>query len=328
MGEHSISLITTLKPFKGLARIHQINSLQSWAKFIEGAEIIVVGESEGFETILSEFKFNIKWIKEVKTSYSGAPYLDDMIKKGLENARNDSVCIINADTILLSDFVKSVSKLINIYDNNFLLTSRSFSLNINTILNFDDPEIEERLKNIVRKNYIHNDIRSLPTDFYFFHREFLSNAKIPPFIYGRGVFVRWYIYHAHCKRIPIIDATPVITAIHQMHSFDYIKDHDVQEELQKVKDPYKALMKGREFRWNLEIAGPAAYFSGADFTHILTEQGLVKINSPYHLVRYLLKKPLLPPYSKVSFPLIKALLPNRTVRSFTKRTLRRLKLFY
>jgi hypothetical protein len=113
-----------------------------------------------------------------------------------------------------------------------------------------------------------------------------------------------------------------------MHSFDYIKDHVVQEELQKVKDPYKALMKGREFRWNLEIAGPAAYFSGADFTHILTEQGLVKINSPYHLVRYLLKKPLLPPYSKISFPLIKALLPSRTVRLSTKRTLRKLKLFY
>jgi hypothetical protein len=328
MGEHPISLITTLKPFKGLARIHQINSLQSWAKFIEGAEIIVVGESEGFETILSEFKFNIKWVKEVKTSYSGAPYLDDMIKKGLENARYDFVCIINADTILLSDFVHSISKLINIYDDNFLLTSRSFPLNINTIIDFDQPEVEACLKYKARKRYIHRDITSLPTDFYFFHREFLSNAKIPPFIYGRGVFVRWYIYHAHCKRIPIIDATPVITAIHQTHSFDYIKDHDVQEELQKVQDPYKALMKGKEFRWNLEIAGPAAYFSGADFTHILTERGLVKINSLYHLVRYLLKKPLLPPYSKISFPLIKALLPSRTVRSFTKQTLRKLKLFY
>jgi hypothetical protein len=328
MGEHSISLITTLKPFKGLARIHQINSLQSWAKFIEDAEIIVVGESEGFETILSEFKFNIKWIKEVKTSYSGAPYLDDMIKKGLENARNDSVCIINADTILLSDFVNSVSNLINMYDNRFLLTSRSFPLNINTVLDFDEPEIEAHLKHYARKNYTHLDITSLPTDFYFFHRDFLSNAKIPPFIYGRGIFVRWYIYHAYCKRIPIIDGTPTITAIHQTHTFDYINDPEVQKELQKAQDPYIALMKGREFRWNLEIAGPAAYFSGGDFTHILTEHGLVKTNSPYHFVRRLIKKPLLPPYSKITFPLIKTLLPSRTVRSFTKRTLRRLKLFY
>jgi hypothetical protein len=102
----------------------------------------------------------------------------------------------------------------------------------------------------------------------------------------------------------------------------------VQKELQKGQDPYIALMKGREFRWNLEVAGPAAYFSGGDFTHILTEHGLVKINSPYHLVRHLLKKPLLPPYSKISFPLIKALLPSRSVRSLTKRTLRKLKLLY
>jgi hypothetical protein len=323
-----ISIITTLKPFRGLARIHQINALRSWGKFIEGAEIIVIGESEGFETTLNDFKFNIKWVKEVKTSYSGAPYFDDMIKKGLENARNDFMCIINADTILLSDFVNSISNLINKFDNNFLLTSRSFPLNTNTVLDFDEPEIEVCLKNNARKNYTHLDITSLPTDFYFFHRDFLSNTNIPTFVYGRGVFVRWYLYHAHCKRIPIIDGTPVITAIHQTHTFDYINDPEVQKELQSAQDPYIALIKGREFRWNLEIAGPAAYFSGGDFTHILTEHGLVKINSPHHLMRRLLKKPLLPPYSKITFPLIKTLLPSRTARSFTKRTLRKLKLFY
>jgi len=323
-----ISIITTFKPFNGLARIHQVNALQSWTKFIENPEIIVVGQSEGFESIVNEYKFNVKWIKNVRTSYTGAPYLDDMIKKALNVAENQFICIINGDIILLPDFMSAFLTVTNKYKR-FLMTSRRLDLFIDHILNFDIPETVSYIKGNARKNYsYHDDKRLLPIDLFVFNRDFLSGVKIPPFVYGRGVFVRWFIYNAYCKRVPVIDATPVLTAVHQIHSYDHIKDTVVQRVIKITTDDWKGIMAGSEFKWNVKVAGPAAYFSEGDFTHILTVHGLVKLNSTYHVIRRALKTPLLPPYSTISLPVVKILLPNKHVRSFIKRTLKRYKLFY
>lgn len=325
---HMISIITTFKPFNGLALIHQVNALQSWTKFIEKPEIIVVGQCDGFESIMNKYNFKVKWIREVKTSYTGAPYVDDMIEKGLDAAKNEFICIINGDIILLPDFMSTFLLVVNKYTR-FLMTSRRLDLKIDHILNFDVPETVSYLKENARKTYsYHNDKRLLPIDLFVFHRDFLLDVKIPPFVYGRGIFVRWFIYNAYRKRIPVIDATPVLTAVHQLHSHDYIKDTVVKKLINKTGDDWLGIMAGQEFKWNLEVAGPAAYFSEGDFTHVLTERGIVKLNTVRHITRRVLKRAFLPPYSKISFPLIKTLLPSRTVRSFTKRTLRKLKLLY
>ena len=323
-----ISFITTFKPFKGLARVHQINALRSWTKFVKDAEIIVVGKCDGFEEVIKEFHPNLKYIKEVKTSYSGAPFLDDMLNKALCQAINELICVINGDIIILSDFIKTVCRLYN-YLNDFLLTCRRIDLEVNQVLDFDNDRTELYLKNTARKiyNYL-QDKRVLPYDLFVFTRDFLKNTQIPPFVYGRGIFVRWYIYNAHCKHIPIIDATPVLTAIHQLHLYEHIKDSLVQEIIQKTSDSWLGIASGKEFEWNVNVAGCAAYFSEGDFTHILTERGLLELNSPQRVLRRFIKTPLLAPYSKISLPIIKFVLPNKTIRAIVKRILKERKLFY
>jgi len=323
-----ISFITTFKPFKGLDRIHQINALKSWSKFAKGAEIIVVGESDGFENVLNEYNFTVRWITKVRTSYSGAPYLDDMLKRGLEEAKNNYICIINGDIIILSDFTTTIDNLIKKHIR-FMLTSRRMELMIDNVLDFDNPELETYLKYSARKNYkYHLDKRLLPIDLFVFNRDFLSDVRIPPFVYGRGIFVRWFIYNAHCKRVPAIDATPVLTAIHQTHSYNHITDFHVQDVIRKSGNTYKGIMSGKEFIWNVKVAGPSAYFSEGDFTHVLTEKGLIKLSTPHFILRRFLKDPLLPPYDKFTMPLIKYLLPSKTFRSFTKKLLKKYNLFY
>jgi hypothetical protein len=323
-----ISIITTFKPFNELARIHQINALQSWTKFIENPEIIVVGQSDGFESIVSEYKFKVKWIRDVKTSYTGAPYLDDMIKKSLKVAENQFMCIINDDIILLPDFMPAFLAVTNKYKD-FLMTSRRLDLFIDRILNFDVPETVSNIKENARKNYCyHDDKRLLPIDLFVFNRDFLLGVNIPPLVYGRGVFVRWFIYNAYCKRVPVIDATPILTAIHQIHSHDHIKDTVVRETIKATSDDWKGIMAGSEFKWNINVAGPALYYSDGDFTHILTKDGLVKLNSVHHIIRRAIKTPLLPPYSRISLKLLKILLPYRKSRSIIKRTLKRYNLIY
>jgi hypothetical protein len=323
-----ISIITTFKPFNGLARIHQVNALQSWTKFIENPEIIVVGQSDGFESIRNEYKFKVKWIKNVRTTYTGAPYLDDMIKKGLDVAENQFICIINGDIILLPDFMQAFLIVTNKYKR-FLMTSRRLDLFIDHILNFDVPETVSYIKENARKNYsYHDDKRLLPIDLFVFNRDFLLGVNIPPFIYGRGVFVRWFIYNAHCKRVPVIDATPILTAVHQIHSYDHIKDTVVQETIKATGDNWKGIMAGNEFKWNIQVAGSALYYSDGDFTHILTKNGLVRLNSLHHIIRRVLKTPLLPPYSTISLKLMKILMPNRKSRLIIKRALKKYNLIY
>jgi len=114
-------------------------------------------------------------------------------------------------------------------------------------------------------------------DYFVFRRGFYK--EIPPFAIGRTIWDNWLLYNARFQRFPMIDATSVITVIHQSHEYGF---SDVKE--------------GPEAKHNLELAGGYSHvFSIQDATHILRQKGLKLALTKEHLRRHFETIPVLFP---------------------------------
>ena len=94
-------------------------------------------------------------------------------------------------------------------------------------------------------------------DYYVFPRNL--KLQLPPFTVGRVGWDNWLFYQTKKSGIPIIDATPLITIIHQNHSYPHKKKQSFKIETER----------------NIKLAGGLSCMltiREADF--ILTKKGL------------------------------------------------------
>ena len=113
-------------------------------------------------------------------------------------------------------------------------------------------------------------------DYYLFTRELYG--ELPPFAIGRTAYDNWLIFKARSLGVPVIDATRMVTCIHQNHERTYASI-GLQAPLQGETD----LRNGIEARRNLELAGGYdKLFTLADANWLLTSQGLIPAMTPEH----------------------------------------------
>jgi hypothetical protein len=58
-------------------------------------------------------------------------------------------------------------------------------------------------------------------DYFVFSKNLPSKINLPPFVVGRPYWDGWFLYRVQSLGIPVIDATKVVTAIHQNHYRKY-----------------------------------------------------------------------------------------------------------
>src|SRR5512147_2479885 len=99
-----ITLFSAPKPFTDphIAMI-QRNAIQSWT-LLPDVEVILLGEETGLAEVAKEL--GVKHIPNVARNESGAPLISSMFQLARENSSSDLLCIINADMLLMEDFVK------------------------------------------------------------------------------------------------------------------------------------------------------------------------------------------------------------------------------
>ncbi len=108
-------------------------------------------------------------------------------------------------------------------------------------------------------------------DYFVFPRGMLKN--MPDFAVGRPGWDNWMIFNARVLRIPVIDATGAVTAIHQNH--DYAHHPGLKE----------GVVAGPEAQRNIALLGGSRHslnIRHADF--ILTAQGPRRPHSISHLL--------------------------------------------
>lgn len=265
-----LTLFSIPKPFQGHIDIIQRNAIKSWTLLQPRPEIILLGDDEGTAEIAREL--GLRHIPEVKRNEYGTPLVDSVFYTGQEAAAYPLVCYINADIILMSDFMNAVEKVIGqMKGREFLLVSRRWNVEITELWDFKDPEWESKLRSYVRADGKLDDPSGI--DFFLFPKGLWE--YIPPFALGRTRWDNWFIYQARAKGVPVIDGTPVITIVHQQHDYSHIKG---------VKDAKEWLKKGPEARRNLELRGGFSHlFTILDATYVLKYNSLKKASPLRHL---------------------------------------------
>ena len=209
-----ITLFSAPKPFTNphIAMI-QRNAIKSWT-LLPDVDVILLGEEEGLADAASEL--GVRHIATVERNANGVPLISSMFKLARENSNSDLLCIINADMVLMPDFVEAAKQSVKLKDK-FVLLSQRWDLDVTAPLDFSG-DWSRGLRSMVNgQGQLH---RPAGSDFFLFPRS--CYADIPTFTIGRAGWDNWMIYKARKENWAVIDCTPSVMIVHQNHDYSHL----------------------------------------------------------------------------------------------------------
>ncbi len=258
-----LTLFSAPKPFTNphIAMI-QRNAIKSWT-LLPDVEIILLGEETGLAGAARDL--DVRHIPQVKRNANGTPLISSMFQLARENSRSDLLCIINADMILMPDFLEAARRSHQLRDK-FVLLSQRWDLDITQPLEFSEGW-QDRLSSMVhRQGSLH---RPAGSDFFLFPKS--CYAKIPDFTIGRAGWDNWMIYQARKEKWAVIDCTPSVMIVHQNHDYSHLPGGKPHYEHPDTNE-------------NIRLAGGEANirYTILDATHRLSPSGkLIRPNMSY-----------------------------------------------
>ncbi|MFM8426920.1 MAG: hypothetical protein ACKOBL_17295, partial [Chloroflexota bacterium] len=195
-----ITLFSAPKPFTNphIAMI-QRNAIKSWT-LLPDVDVILLGEEEGLAEAAREL--GVKHIATVDSNANGVPLISSMFKLARENSNSDLLCIINADMVLMPDFVEAAKQSVKLKDK-FVLLSQRWDLDVTAPLDFSGDWSRGLRSKVNGQGQLH---RPAGSDFFLFPRS--CYADIPTFTIGRAGWDNWMIYKARKENWAVIDCTP------------------------------------------------------------------------------------------------------------------------
>ncbi len=286
-----LTIFSCPKPFRGHINIIQKNAIQSWARLTPKPQIILLDNEEGTAAVTSEA--GICHIPNIERNEFGTPLVNSLFQEAEKAAIFDNMCYVNADIILMADFMDALKRVLAEMPH-CLMVGRRWNLDVKELLDFT-TDWEGNLKSRVAQHgklYPHFGI-----DYFVFPRGIWN--KIPPFAVGRLGWDNWVLYQANSQKIPIIDLTKMTTVVHQNHDYS----HHPQG--------WAGAMRGEESKRNLRLASPVAQvYSLLDAQYQLTRTGVKRrvtpFYSPFYLYRHLVGLSESHPFLKPLVHLIKA----------------------
>ena len=191
----------------------QRNAIQSWT-LLPDVEVILLGEETGLAEAAHEL--DARHISEVKCNSNGTPLISSMFQLARENNNSDLLCIINADMILMPDFVEAAHKSRMLRDK-FVLLSQRWDLDVTQPLEFAEGWQDRLRFTIHRQGSLH---RPAGSDFFLFPQSCYTD--IPNFTIGRAGWDNWMIYKARKEKWSVIDCTPSVMIVHQNHDYSHL----------------------------------------------------------------------------------------------------------
>jgi hypothetical protein len=209
-----ITLFSAPKPFTNphIAMI-QRNAIKSWTLLPE-VEVILLGDETGLAEAAQQL--SVKHISHVQCNASGTPLISSMFQLARENSQGDLLCIINADMILLPDFVQAARMSHHMRDK-FVLLSQRWDLDVAQSIDFTEGWQDRLSSTVHRQGSLH---RPAGSDFFLFPRN--CYTYIPNFTIGRAGWDNWMIYEARKEKWTVIDCTPSVMIVHQNHDYSHL----------------------------------------------------------------------------------------------------------
>ncbi|MFQ5804384.1 MAG: hypothetical protein ACE5JQ_15955 [Candidatus Methylomirabilales bacterium] len=251
-----ITFFAVPKPFRGHIGTIQRNAIGSWTRLSPSCQIILFGDEEGTAEVAQEL--GVQHVPEVVRNEYCTPVLDDVFGKAQRMASHNIVCYVNCDIILLDDFMTAVEK-VSRRKRRFLMVGQCWDVDVSAPLDFGRRNWTQSLADRAQQE---GDLRGPAyIDYFVFPRGFYGHLL--PFALGRAGFDNWLVWKAGAQRAAVVDASRVVTAIHQHHDYSH------------VPGGRDWSYKGEEAKRNEELAGGKKHYHRLyDATYRLTQKGL------------------------------------------------------
>src|SRR5437868_3788704 len=122
-----ITIFTTPKAYEGHIGIIQRNALQSWTRLRPRPEIFLFGDEEGTRQAAADS--GTQFVPDVARSASGTPLISDMFALAEQRAQTGLLCFVNADIVLMSDFMRAVRRFED-WQRKFLIVGRRWDIDV------------------------------------------------------------------------------------------------------------------------------------------------------------------------------------------------------
>ncbi len=164
----------------------------------------------------------------------------------------------------MSDFLEAV-KTASSWSKDFLMIGRRCDVDITEPIDFSKARWEKYLKAIAfEKGRLHG--RGI--DYFVFSRGLYK--EMPPLVIGRNWWDNWLVWKARSLKVPVIDASGVVTAIHHNHDYSY------------HPEGLRGIVYDSGSRYNLTLGGTWRHFHMLeDAPYRLTPDGVSK--NPAHI---------------------------------------------
>lgn len=238
-----ITFFTIPKPFEGHIGVIQRNAIGSWLAVAPDVQVIVLGEAPE--------ELAVEHVPDVVRNAYGTPLLDDAFRIAEERARHPVMAYVNADILLPSSLAGAVTATLR-HTDRFLIVGECWNARIDRSVEPDAIEWNTRGRK-----------RGADAIDYFVYSRGLY-GEIPPFAVGRTVFDNWLVWRARDLGATVVDATSMVRALHQDHSYAHIGSIDKARASPEALENRKLLGGDRK-----------RLYSRLDATHKLVGQRLV-----------------------------------------------------
>jgi hypothetical protein len=240
----------------------QRNALASWLALAPAVEVLVMGEDPGVAETAREL--GATHLDSVARNEFGTPLLDSAFALAAERSSAPVLCYVNADIVLLGDFLAAVRRL---PQRDYLAIGRRWDCDVVEPIDLSDGGAA------LREWALQHGALDLGrgSDYFVFRRE--CDFGMPAFAVGRPGWDNWLIGRALELKMPLIDVTATVLAIHQNHPYGHVSG--------AAADTWE----GPEAVRNRELAPGIEHYKHTPFnaTHLLTPRGLRRARSLAHL---------------------------------------------
>jgi hypothetical protein len=252
-----VTIFTIPKAFKGHNAVIQWNAIKSWTKLEPRPEIILFGKDEGTAEVAREF--GLRHVAETASNEYGTPLVNHLFANAEAEASFAGMCYVNADIILLGDFLRAVGFVQKKMPKS-LMVSKRINLDIRERLEFG-AGWEETIKRQISttgedEHYSGIDVFAYPKGMY---------PHIPEFAIGRLWWDHWLIKAVREQKLPVVDASRVAPLLHQKHDYNHVAGGAEQ------------VWRGAEAKKNFELYGGVEHaYTLLDVTHELMADGAIR----------------------------------------------------
>lgn len=271
-----ITLFSVPKPFTGHIAVIQENAVKSWMQVHPDIEIILYGDEKGITEICD--KYDLVHVNKIKKNEYGTPTLDFIFENAQKIAKNNILCYVNADILLFRTILQTVNTIIF---EKYLMIGQRIDLDITQVIDFTDTFWEKKLNDkILATGNLHSPAG---LDYFIFPKDTFSD--FPPFVVGRPGWDNWMIFYMKSLKIPVIDGTQKILAVHQNHDYSH-RPGGLQE-----------IFSGDEAKNNYRLLGGWEYaFNAWNADWILTDNGIKPARELKYIIRKFKAVPVLVPW--------------------------------